>query len=593
MLTSTSSSKLVRALALAALALVVSLFFWWPMIDAAPNTQGGDGPVFYKMFEAARVSMTRYHELPMWNPYECGGLPLWDNPQAPFGSPLTWPMYFVGTTKAVIFWYVSHSAIGFASMWLLMRVELKASRAAAFISAGAFAFCGFFQNHLPGGHLVFASFEYFPLAVLFWRRAEHDLRMAIGLGLVVAMMIYEGGIYPIPHLAVLLAVETLTRLWPVKRFPRVAGAGLVVLAVAITVGAARFLPVIDQVKSHTRGVAIESDGMHWGVFKEIFILRAHERPVAGQRYVWGEYGMYIGVILLGLAVLGLVLVGARHVWLVVLLATTLIFMFGDVSPKAPWTVLRAHVFPFKDMRVPSRFGFEVSMILVIFAGLAVDRLVALARKHLQSMDWVDAVRIGLLGLAMIGVGDVIAVGNGLVAGSFGGPPEDTRIVPSPKLYLGSRAPNMIDGPRENLGRITCWEEWGFGVGAPLWEGDLPQARAEGESAVVENVVRTPNYFTLDVTATAPARVLFNTSYDKGWRSNVGTAVDHLKELAVDVPPGKHHLIVRYRPPTFNLGVTLTAIGSIGSIAALVFLSRRRKKKAATATPAVVAASPAP
>ncbi|MEO7091850.1 MAG: hypothetical protein ABI175_01285 [Polyangiales bacterium] len=571
--------RLVRVCALAGLALVVSLFFWWPMIDALPGTQGGDGPVFYKMFEAARVSMTRYHEFPLWNPYECGGLPLWDNPQAPFGSPLTWPMYFIGTTKTVAFWYIAHSAIGFASMWLLMRVELETSRAAAFVSAGAFAFCGFFQNHLPGGHLVFASFEYFPLAVLFWRRAEHDLRMAIGLGLVVAMMIYEGGIYPIPHLAVFLAVETLTRLWPVKRFPKVAVAGLVVLAVAISVGAARFLPVIDQVKSHTRGVAIESDGLHWGVFKEVFILRSHERPVTGQRYVWGEYGMYIGVIIVGLALLGMILSGARHLWLLLLLATTLIFMFGDVSPKAPWTVLRAHVFPFKDMRVPSRFGFEVTMVLTMFAGLGVDRIVALARKHLRSMDWVDAVRIGVIGLGMIGVGDIIAVGTTLVAGSFGGPAEDTKIVPSPKLYLGSRSPNMIDGPRENLGRIACWEEWGFGVGAPLWEGDVPQARTEADTAVVDNVVRTPNYFTVDVTATAPTRLLFNTSWDKGWRSTVGTALESNKQLAVDIPPGTHHLVVRYRPPTFNLGVTLTTIGTLGSIAALIWLSRRRRKSA--------------
>ena len=307
--------ELIRALALTVLAVALSLFFWSPMLSALPNTQGGDGPVFHKMFEAARVSVTRYHELPLWNPYECGGLPLWDNPQAPFGSPLTWPMYFIGTTNAIAFWYVVHSVIGFISMWLLMRIELSASRSAAFIAAGTFAFFGFFQHHLPGGHLVFASFEYFPLGVLFWRRAERDLRMAIGLGLVVAMMIYEGGVYPIPHLAVFLGVETLTRLYPIKRVPRIALAGLLVVVVAITVGAARFLPVIDQVKSHTRGVAIEADGMHWSILKDVFVLRSHERAVIGQRYVWGEYGMYIGVLILAFALLGILLAGARHVWL--------------------------------------------------------------------------------------------------------------------------------------------------------------------------------------------------------------------------------------------------------------------------------------
>jgi hypothetical protein len=139
---------------------------------------------------------------------------------------------------------------------------------------------------------------------------------------------------------------------------------------------------------------------------------------------------------------------------------------------------------------------------------------------------------------------------------------------------------MIDGPRENLGRQYCWEEWGFGQGAPLWDGDVPQARAENELAKVTNVVRTPNTFTFDVEASAATRVLLDTAYDKGWRADVGTAVEKDKALAVEIPPGTNHVKVKYWPKTMTMGLWLTAIGTVGSIAALVWLSRRKRPRAA-------------
>lgn len=574
-----TSSPIVRALGLLAIALLLSLLFWWPMLAAAPKTEGGDGPVFHKMLEAARVTVVRYHEFPLWNSYECGGLPLWDNPQAPLGAPLIWPIYFIGTLKTMHLWLVVHTMLGFVSMWLLARRELRLSRGAAFVAAGAWAFSGFFQNHLPGGHFVFASFEYFPIGILFWRRAENDLRMAIGLGLLVALMIYEGGIYPIPHLAVILGIETLTRVWPPKRLAKIALAGVVVVAVALTVGAARFLPVIDQVRSHTRGVAAENDALHWGTFKDIMLVRAHERFVPGQRYVWGEYGMYIGPFILFLAVVGIVLAGAEQWWMMVLLASSIVFMIGDAGKWAPWSVLRAHVFPFKDMRVPSRFNLEVTLFLTAFAGLAVDRVVTHAKKIARSVDWREGLRVGVLGLALVGVGDIIGAGIPIVESQFQNTPEDLRTTPSPRLYLGSRAPNMVDGPRENLGRRECWEEWGFGQGAPLWDGDVPQARAIDDRAVVADVERTPNTFTFDVDAKETARILLNTTYDKGWRTTTGNVIEQDdKQLAIDVPPGKARVVVRYRPKSFTLGVILTLTGLMGSMMGLWWLRRRKITK---------------
>src|SRR5512141_789503 len=122
-----ASSPWLPRLGLGALALLLSFFGWWMALAAYPHTQTGDGQFFHQMVEAMRVSILRYHEMPLWNPYQCGGIPLWDNPQGISGAPLLWLLMPFGTTRGNELWYILHSAMGFVCMWLFARHELKLS----------------------------------------------------------------------------------------------------------------------------------------------------------------------------------------------------------------------------------------------------------------------------------------------------------------------------------------------------------------------------------------------------------------------------------------------------------------------------------
>ena len=569
-------SARARAIGLVGTAVLLSIFAWWPMLWAYPNTQGGDGPPYHKTLEAARVSVVRFHELPLWNPFECGGLPLWDNPQAPVIAPLVLPMFLIGTTATMYLWYVLHSALGFLSMWILARTELRLSREATFVASAAWAFSGFHQQHYSGGHFTFVPFLYFPLAIVLWRRAEDDLRMAVGLGLLVAWMIFEGGVYPLPHLAIFLAAEALMRAWPPRRLVRIVRAGLVVLVVGFLVGACRFLPVMDQLRAHTRPIGVETDSLQWETLKAMFLARAHERGASGQQYVWPEYGTYFGPILVALAVVGILSCGLENVWLLALLLLGAALMAGHAGRFAPWHILKGHVFPFREMRVPSRFRVEVSMMLAVFMGMGTDRLASLTRRWFRQPPWADGFRMVLVSLALIGVGDMLGVGITWFDVCFTNPPA-VRSVPSARLYYGGPdLASMIDEPQQNRGRLACWDEWGFGAGAPLWEGDLPQARPVGTDAIVEVANRTANTFTIDVDVRAPSRILVNSSYDRGWRTDVGISVEQDKQLAIDLPPGRHRVHVKYWPHGLTLGLSLTTLGLAG--VALFFVRDRKKQR---------------
>ena len=582
----------VAGLVLVALAL--SVYAWWPAIDAYPSTQGGDGPQYHKMLEAARVSIRRYHELPLWNPYECGGLPLWDNPQAFVGAPLAWLTFVFGTTKTMEYWFVLHSALGFLAMWVFARDDVRLSRAASFVASSVWAFNGFHQQHYSGGHVTFVPFLYFPFALWLWRRAERDVRFAVGLGLLVAWMMYEGAVYPIPHLAILLAAESLTRAWPPRRLPLLLRAGAIAGLVAFTVAASRFLPVMDQLHTHTRQIGGEHEYLHWHTLKEMFLARTHARYAEEQDYVWPEWGAYLGPILLALAALGVLVEGLEHLWLFALLIFVFLLMGGHFSRFAPWHLLKLHLFPFKEMRVPSRFRCEVTMFFALFIGIAIDRvpkLVRLARRvalRVTTRPYLriparlaGLLRLTLLAFALIGVGDMIGVGKDWFAQCFTNPPS-VRMPASTRLYFGGAGlAQFIDEPAQNRGRVQCWDEWGFGWGAPLWEGDVPQARAATSDATVEVANRTQNTFTLDVDAAAPTRILLNSTYDRGWRPSVGTAVEVNKELAIDLPAGRHHVVVKYWPHGLTAGLWLSGLGIAGVVAFFVYDHARRKRLASS------------
>ncbi len=577
-------SHRARWVALVVFALVTSLYAWWPIIAAYPATQGGDGPVFQKALEAEHASIARYHELPMWNPYECGGLPLWDNPQGPAGAPLVLLMFVTDTTKAMIAWYVLHSAAGFLCMWIFARKDLKLTRPASMLASLAWAYSGFHQQHYAGGHFVFVSFLYMPLALYLWRRAEHDLRAAGGLAILVAWMFHEGAVYPLPHLALLLGAETLMRMWPLKRIKAIVRAAAVVGVLAFLLAASRMLPVADQLRAHVRPIGVETDFLQWDTLKSMFLDRSHTRGVAGQTYVWPEYGTYFGPLLVFIAFAGMLAGGLESFWLFALMLFCGALMWGHGSPYAPWHLLKGHIFPFKEMRVPSRFRVEVSMFLAVFIGIAADKLparfAALPRRMGGSTQLGKTVRGLVFLVGLVGVGDMMGVGIDWFRVCFYNPPLTKVVERSPRLYLGGPglAGNFVEQPRQNRGRIACWEEWGWNQGAALWEGDVPQAKAGSESVVVSDVSRTQNTFTITVDAAAPGPVLVNSTYDKQWRTDVGTTRNMDNLLVIDVPAGHSVLHLRYLPRMFWPGVFLTLLGVAATTMLFRYLNQQARQR---------------
>ena len=70
------------ALAIALGSLAAACALWSPAFFQLQATGFGDWQFFHHMWEAGYVALTRYGEWPLWDPYHCGGITIFGNPQS-------------------------------------------------------------------------------------------------------------------------------------------------------------------------------------------------------------------------------------------------------------------------------------------------------------------------------------------------------------------------------------------------------------------------------------------------------------------------------------------------------------------------------
>lgn len=571
------SSPWLRLVLLCGLGALLAIYAWWPMFAQYPHTPEEDGRYFYHQFEIAKAAVRIYGELPLWNAFDCRGIPLWEFPENMTASPLVLVTARLDTMVTILLWSGLHVVAGFVGMWLLVRDELALSRKAAFAGAAMFALAVCHTTQYAGEHLTFVSFLDAPLLVYLWRRAERDVDYALGTGILLTFMLFNGATYPLPYSCMMLVIETATRLTSRERALRIARAAAVMGASTLLLSACRLLPLVAELAAHDRNLGGETDHLSLKSIWWMFTLRTPQWRATfnGQNYVFGEYMAYIGYFGLAIALLGFVLGIAEYPWLVVLAVGLGTLMAGHFASWAPWSLLHKYVFPFPNMRVPSRFRLLEMMCIAAFVAVAIDRVPVRLRRLGASRGLSQAAGLVVLGLALVGIGDAVGLGLEIHTFRWNGPPA-AKLERAPRFYYGGPglAHDFADQPRQNRAWLGCrGYEWAWRADAPLWQGDVAQAKVVGEGATIEDVRRTHNTFTIDVTTDRPTRLLLNSAFAPAWRTTVGTTIETAeKMLAVDVPAGHHHVFVKYWPKYLTLGFVLSGLGVV--VVTAVFARRR-------------------
>lgn len=516
----------------------------------------------------------KHGEGPWWQPWFCGGVPAFGYSEgAPnLVSPYL-PFYlFADVRTALRFEVLGQALLAFAGCWLFAGVFTRSVALRALLGA-LFVLNGRWALQAAVGHLWHLQYAFMPWAFYFYERslAPERFRFAVALGVTLALCCFLGGIYPLPHTALLLGLYALWRAacdrsWlPLGRLV-VAGAS------ALGLSAPKLFAVADQMRVIPR--LIESNEVI-GVAELSAMLLAPDQRY-GQRsapvpaYNWHEWGIYVGwggVLVLFVAVVAAS--GSRGLGYKLLGLSCLLLGFGAFQPYAPWALL--HRLPlFASQHVPSRFHYP--MLLMLGAAF-VEYANGWIAPRLARKPWLDLV---LLVPVAVFAWDMSRFSRTPFEQAFWMTAPETipraelfeqQLEPPVQYVRRDWAKPMLLAMFANTGVVDCYGvdprfvPSAIPVGSSAYRG---LAFVEGEPAGRARVIDwTPNRAVVEVSGARPGDfVVYDMNYDSSWRAGGEPALELHGLVATRVRASNERVEFHYFPRTFRWSLPLAAFTAL-------------------------------
>ncbi len=571
-----------RWLALAAAAIVLgsTLFkILGPMLEDFHTFGFHDWDVETAYRYITVVSLKRYHEGPWWHPWLCGGFPAFGDTESAtnFISPYL-PLYLLADIRTAIRLEVVGGALtGLCGAFLLARRYTQSAALCALVAA-LYVLNGRWALQAAAGHTWHLQYGLLPWALLFYERALEPgrLKQAVAAGIVLSCMVLWGGIYPLPHsalilsgYAVLLAIAT--------RSPRPLYALGIAGAVAIGLGAPKLFAIVDRLDRVPRLI----DSKEVIGLADLLVMftspeqRFGSRPVRTPAYNWHEWGIYIGP--LGVAVLCVAIVfarGNRGQSFKILALLLLLLGFGAFHPNAPWALL--HQLPvFSQQHVPSRFHFPMLLLLglafLTVVGPPVDRWL----KRFPALDLLFLIPVTLF---CVDLGQVAR--QPFEQAFWMEKPDQIPALPlfehhtnAPVNYVRRDwAQPMLLSMMANTGVIKCYgvdprfKPGAQGADAPGYRGRVYLEAGPGTAEISE---WSPNHADVRVAGgSKDALLVYNMNFDPSWRANGKPALEYRGMVAARLEGGEAQVTFRYFPRTLQFTIPLFLLTLGASIFAL-------------------------
>ena len=607
--------------------------------------RGQDWAYFVHHATVATRSWSEYGQMPMWNPWFCGGIPALANIQTDALSPdllLTLPFdQPIASALRLLLFIV----VGLEGAWQYARHH-GVRGWGAIIATAAFMFSGRFMMIFWDGHLPFYGFALAPWVFLGLERAYQSLRWGLVAAVALTWIFFYGGAVATPLIVSMMGFLVLRDTIERVLFPTtaessspgsailagahspgsaiLAGArspGSAILAgarspgSAILAGAPRkewyrplaafaFIGVITLLLSLPRLVPVFQTLIdyprHWDEPERLSVWH-----IAGMMFLPPRSWLYFDVgtsyvgLGIGLAFLAALPLRGRAMWRL-LAASVMAFdlAMGESGPLHLWKLM--HALPVvSDVRAAFRFTFLLALFVSIGAGRAVwwlEQKIALRAATLYAARLQRSVRtrrwrVSLAACAIAGAVAVVVGGHGPIA-------TRQRLTEIPRLEVGPTAPGDFHQalgtrwiahvwPRANLGSIACFEEQPFAGSASL-RGDRTKeewlVRGKG---TVERLGWSPNEIDLTVDAPDGGLVAVNQNAARGWSATGGEIVEYQGLLAAQMPPGRHALTLTYEEPgiiplmAVSLLTMLGIVGWLGWLGWLVWARAWRPRTNST------------
>jgi hypothetical protein len=537
-------------------------------------------------YEACRIALMDHGQLPAWNPYVQGGVPLLANPESPFLYPPFALILLFGSSAGLKLWVLFHLVALAAACWW----------------AGRALGLGPIESHLPGilalcssqlphqtaiGHIMYLPLCWLPLAWIASRKGRWRLA-----GLCLAMPILAGAHHVFIYALLLLAVDALARMIDPRR-AWVLGLWLLLNLLLLGQGwafwpmAALGLVALGWQRPHPKGVPWRALLMVAGAvllatmlcgpkLATVPTLWARAERLAPQLTfaIADDYGPLRALqVLLGqvprpsahngqnvlfspvpLVLAGLGLVQALRRKPSVALAG-LFFLNIGWGGATPVNLLQGlhRIPPWDHIRVVERYGAVWTLFLGFFAAWALWGLWRLRRPGW--LRWV------LTPLALAAVAWHVHVAAPEAARHYHlGPGQAHAIPPAGDFVQVDDELTTWEAMRANRGKPRCWTTAWLDDPGPVLaredEGYRGEVYLDDGTPVPATI--TPNRVRFE--APRAGRLVVNQNAFEGWRFQGRPAGTLEGLLSVEVPAGEGELV--YRPPGLWLGLLMSILGLV-------------------------------
>jgi hypothetical protein len=418
----------------------------------------------------AKKTILRFHELPFWNPYTCGGRPAWATLEGDSVVAAPWlPAYLLLALPVALRVEIVVSALwGAAGAWLLASRFTRSHAACAFVAV-VFAVNGRWTLQLTAGHAWHLVYAWMPWTLFFFDRAvgaqpalgPPRTKSAIWTSVCLAMMVYTGGVDALPQTALVLGAYAVL-VAVTTRSARPLAALALAAAVSVGLSAPKLLPTLETMSRHGQAVDA-SASLTPEQLTELLTDRVQGFTTGHSGIAdssWHEVGMYLGwaaVVAIGVGV-----VVGRGVRVGALRAIGLVFVafgLGSFSPYAPWSL--AHHLPvFSSQHVPYRWLYPAGLLLACVAVAAFEQGMVRAGRARAFLEVVALVAVAWIARD-IGTVARFPLENHL----HDVPPENaesvgpfhtaTRLPKELEYQNGEWAPTTLSAEIANVGVIEC------------------------------------------------------------------------------------------------------------------------------------------
>lgn len=535
---------------------------------------------------SAFISLTKFGEFPLWNPFYCGGSPLLANPQSVFISPFFIFVLLFGVVEGLKIEILAYMVIGLFGMFMLSR-RLGIKIVQSYFAAVVFMLGSWFSARVFVGHTTFFPFALVPWAVFFYLKSLEKLYYAMLSALVLSVMFLSGGIYPFYYSALFLGLYALLEAFqkPDRGNAQDAEQDIwsrlkpllivcLILAFAALFSAVKLIPVIEYTNgasyedsqynspvllwngllSRNQGVAF-NDGLSG--HNSITDAGKFEEAMLSGRVPWGwhEYSSYLGIIplLLGLAAL----LNYRKNWKLLVIAVIFLFLsLGAFSPVPLWSLLSSIPF-LGNLHGPSRFLIMFAFCISLLSAKALSDIRNINSRHVAAA------------VLLIVLVDLSLVSRPAIESAFREPPlgintldymDYVHVFSSDKY--STQYPYML----QNLDTVNCYERLHPKIRV------VPQVFDTGDEypGFVGNAFIAETNKSLNISYFSPNRVVigtgglsgtlvYNQNFYLGWHAKGKEAISYRGLMAARVSGSDTEVEFYYAPQSFYLGLAVSVI----------------------------------